>query len=133
MNLPPSDEVRRRGREGGDGALHVGGAAPVDEAVGDVGGKGRMRPSIRMAFGHHVGMPRETQMRAARTETGKEVLDIRCICILEDQALADEARLRQAIFQQGQGAAFVGVTDLQRMSSCSSGTGSVGVFFMEPA
>ena len=103
-----SDEVDGCGREGGDGTLHVRGAAPVDEAIGDVGGKGRMRPGIHMALGHHVGMPREAQMRRARAEAGKEILHIRRVRVLEDQALADEAGLRQAIFQQCQGAAFAG-------------------------
>ena len=93
-----SDEVDGRGREGGDGTLHVRGAAPVDEAIGDVGGKGRMRPGIHVALGHDVGMPREAQMRRARAEAGKEVLHIRRVRILEDQALADEASLRQADF-----------------------------------
>ena len=57
-------EVVERGRdEAGDAALHVGGAAPVEHAVGDLAAERRARPRALLAHRHHVGMAGKAQVR----------------------------------------------------------------------
>ena len=51
------------GNETGDGAFHIGGAAPVEPAVAFGRHKGRAVPRRFVAGGHHIGMAGEAQQR----------------------------------------------------------------------
>ena len=57
--------VERRRDLAGDRALHVDRAAAVEHAVVDVAGERRVRPRLRIAGRHHVGVAGEHQMRRA--------------------------------------------------------------------
>jgi len=48
----------------GDAALHVDGAAAIEEAVLDVAGERAMAPGALVARRHHVGMAGEGDVRA---------------------------------------------------------------------
>src|SRR3546814_14143429 len=57
------------GDEGGDGALHVDGAAPIEEIAAYLGREGAGRPAV--TGGDHIDMAGEGEMRGAsppRTE-----------------------------------------------------------------
>ena len=60
------------GDPGGDGALHVAGAAAIEHAVADVAGK-RAGAPIAVAGGNHVGMAGEADMRAGGADAGEQV------------------------------------------------------------
>jgi hypothetical protein len=83
---------RQRGDEGGDAGLHVRRAPAVDQPVGRLGRKGRMRPGCRIARRHHIGMAGKQQVLAARAARREQIVDrIAAAVALEAQAHADKA------------------------------------------
>ena len=60
----------------GQRALHVGGAAAEQQAVAHRGLEGIALPFFERAGGHHVGVPREAQHRAALAAGRPEVVDV---------------------------------------------------------
>ena len=107
LNLPAvCQEVDGGSGKGRDRTLHVGGATAEDEAIGNVGGKGRMRPALSMAFGHHIGVAGKTEMRSAGADAGEEIIDVGRAFVLEDQPVADEAVAREQVFEIGESAAL---------------------------
>ena len=61
--------------EGGDGPLHVGGAAAEQLAVLDRRGVGVDRPALARAFRHDIGVPCEAEVRGLLAEPRIEVVD----------------------------------------------------------
>src|SRR5262245_22062481 len=87
---------RRRHHPRRQAALHVGGAAPVDSAVDEIGAEGRMRPFGGVALGHDVGVTLEQKALAAPLLTEPRD-DVRAswsdLLDLELEPLLDEPRL----------------------------------------
>ena len=88
--------------------LHVGGAPAIEQAILDLGGKGFMFPIGLVAHGYYIGVAGKTQMRFRRSDAGKEIFNVWCFLILENQALADEAMAAQQIFKHSQRSALMG-------------------------
>jgi hypothetical protein len=55
--------IEAGGHRTGDRALHVDGAAAVEDVAGDVAAERRVAPGCRIAGRHHVGMARKADMR----------------------------------------------------------------------
>ena len=70
------EEGRDRGREGGDRALHVRGAAPPYPAVALVPGEGIEAPGVGLADRDHVGVAGEAEMRPPLADAGEEIVDV---------------------------------------------------------
>ena len=68
---PRLDVVERRRGEAGDGALHVGCAAAVEDAAGNLRGEGRMAPQRDVARRHDIDMAGESRDEAARRRRGR--------------------------------------------------------------
>ena len=102
-----SGQMIERSRDlASDGALHVHGAAAVQHAVSDVGGKRRVRPRFGVAGRHNVGVAGEHQMRPARADPGVEVFDVGGAGLRERHPVHREARPLERRFQKAQRAAF---------------------------
>ena len=101
-------ELHRGVGKGRDCALHVAGAAPEQFAVGDIAGKGRVRPVRNVAGRHHIGMTREYEMRRAATDFREQVVDIRRVRIRERHTMHLIACIAQNPAQRFQRAAFRG-------------------------
>src|SRR5438128_7748412 len=69
-------ELLGGGDHGGKSALHVGGAAAVEQPVADLRGKRVAAPLLERTRGHDVGVPGETQYRSLDSATRPEVLDV---------------------------------------------------------
>ena len=100
------DVIERGGDEAGDAALHVGRAPAIKNAVGNLRVERRMRPPAFLADRHDIGVPREAQMRRARTQARIEILHIRRAGFRHRQPVAGEARRLQHALEQRQRAAF---------------------------
>ena len=95
-----------RADEGGDPALHVSRAAPIETAIDDLSVKSAMRPGGHVAHWHHVGMAGETQVRAAITYTRKQIVDpLRALA--KGKPRADKTERRQLALKQVERAALV--------------------------
>ncbi len=68
-------EFRGRRDEGGNGALHVGGAAADELPVPDFGGEGIDRPLRSVSGRYDVRMPGKAEVRAARTDAREQIID----------------------------------------------------------
>lgn len=88
--------------------FHVGGAATVDVAALYLGGKGLKQPVSFIAGWHNISMAGKTQVRFSCTDAGKEIFDVGCVVVLEDQALTNKTILAEEIFEHSQGALFMG-------------------------
>jgi hypothetical protein len=68
----------QRGRHGrGEAALHVGGAAPPDLAVGDRAGERIEAPAACLSRRHDVGMASENEVGGRFAKAGVEIVDAR--------------------------------------------------------
>ena len=76
LGLAGGDGLRGGGDEGGDGGLHVDGAA-ADQSTPSTSrpSKGSVAPGRRVAHRHHVGVAGEAEVGALRSRAGVEVLD----------------------------------------------------------
>ena len=90
--------------EGGDGALHVGGAAAVEDAVPDLGAERIGGPAGGVAHGHDIRMASETEVRGRGPKPRIEVIDA-----LEGIAPGAEAERFQGAGQQILRAVVAGV------------------------
>ena len=99
-------EGRRDGT--GDAALHIHGAAAIEDPVADHGGERRICPGVEIARWNDVGVARETKMRLGLADARIQVFDVRRARLRERHAVAGEARSGEHGFEQRQGAAFVG-------------------------
>ena len=103
----PLAQVRRRRRhETGDAALHVAGAATVEDAVAELGAEGSGMPR-RIPRRHHVGVARETDMRCAGADAGEQV-GRRARRIAERQVGDGEAEFGQGLREHRLRPAIVG-------------------------
>src|SRR5258708_37566490 len=68
--------VEHRRDAAGNPALHVDGAAPVQETILYVARKRAMGPCALVARRHHVGMPGKGDVGSTVADTGIEVVDI---------------------------------------------------------
>ena len=86
--------------EGGDGALHVAGAAAIQDAVPYLGGKGVVAP-VRGTHRHYVGVAGEAEMPPAGAQARVQILDLPVFQAMdrEPQAFqcARQYRLRSTI------------------------------------
>ena len=98
-------ELLGGGDHGGKSALHVGGAAAVEQPVADLRGKRVAAPLLERTRGHDVGVPGETQYRSLDSATRPEVLDV-----AETQPL-DGKTGRSEPLHQDRLAAFIGGGD----------------------
>lgn len=64
------------GGKGGQGALHVYSATADQHPVDDLRSEGVMAPGAGVAYGHHIGVSGEAQVRAGRAPAGIEVFDL---------------------------------------------------------
>jgi hypothetical protein len=69
-------ETQRRGDHGGEAALHVAGAAPMQHAVADRPAEGVARPGARVSHRHDIGMAGDDEDRALAADPGVEILDV---------------------------------------------------------
>jgi hypothetical protein len=89
-----------RCHEGGDGALHVGGAAAEQLAVAQLGGERVGRPGRLVAHGNDVGVACEAEVAGTvAADAGIEVVDVRRVRRAECQAMAGEAEAFERILQ----------------------------------
>ncbi len=72
----PFDESDRRGGEGCDGAFHVGDAAAVDRALGELRAEGIEAPARGVSRRHDVGMAGKDEMRRRCPDPGVEILNV---------------------------------------------------------
>ena len=89
------DEACSGHGEGGDGGLHVGGAAAIEDAALDLGAEGIGGPAGRIAHRHDIRMACETEIGLRRSEARIEVVDA-----LEMMAPGAEAQRIQCVRQQ---------------------------------
>ena len=100
-------EVAERGRdEAGDAALHIDGAAAVEDAVANFTGERRHGPGFEIARRHDIGVSGEAEMRAARANARVEVLHIRRTGFRERHAVHGETAPLQHAGEILQRAAF---------------------------
>ena len=85
-----AQEARDRRDEGRDGALHVGGAAAIDMAVGDRGAERLDGPAPGVADRHDVGVAGEAEIGRRVAEARIEVVDA-LGAVAERQAVTGEA------------------------------------------
>ena len=90
---------QRRGDEGGDAALHVLGAAPVQHALLHHAAEWIVPPSLHRPRGHHIGMAGEEQAGRGRAAAGVEIVDGRRPVRGERHAPAGEAVGGEQILQ----------------------------------
>jgi hypothetical protein len=94
---PGADEGGGGDHGGGEPALHVGGAPPVDAAVHHLGPNGGQVQSGGIAFRHHVGMPFEEEAMPARRLLPDPPDDVRATrrhgLHFDPEALAPKPRL----------------------------------------
>jgi hypothetical protein len=83
---------RHRGRETGDRAFHVGGAAADEDAVPSRGGEGVGRPAGKIARRHHVGMAGEAEIAPSLAEPRIEVQHLVGAGLGEFDGLADKTQ-----------------------------------------
>ena len=122
------------GGKGRNGALHVGGAPAIEQAVLDFGGKGLVFPVGLVAHRHHVGVAGKTQMRLGRADAGEKIFNVGRVLVLEDQALADKAMAAQQVFKHGQRAALMGGDGAAADQVLQDGDGiGGGIFHGAPA
>ncbi len=103
---PRSQELRCRGEERGDAALHVDRPAAVEVAVGDLSAKGRMAPALGIAGRHDVGVAGKDQMRRPRADRGKQILDVGGARVRKHQSLRLKPGRSENIGEQVQRAAL---------------------------
>ena len=96
-------EARDGGHEGGNRPLHVGCAAAVQDAVAHLSGEGIVGPVGRIAFRHDIGMAGETEIRAAGSQPGVQVVDPMC-AVAKGKTAAGEAEALQCRLQDIQSA-----------------------------
>ena len=78
------------GGEGGDAALHVGGAAPNNFAIDNFAAERIDPPFLRVAGRHHIGMAGEQQKGRAVADAGVEIVDVRRAGFGKGQAMGVE-------------------------------------------
>src|SRR5581483_11882929 len=71
------DIIGGGGDEAGDGALHVGGAAPIELVTEELAAEGIDAPALGPPDRHHVGMAGEAEIAAAGADAGVEIVDRR--------------------------------------------------------
>ena len=86
----------------GDAALHVDGAAPVEETVLDVARERAMGPCALVARRHHVGMSGKGDVRGTVADTGIEIVDIGGTGFAEGDAVHLEAGALQDILEHAE-------------------------------
>src|SRR5207253_4214720 len=93
-------ELLGGGDHGGKSALHVGGAAAVEQPVADLRGKRVAAPLLERTRGHDVGVPGETQYRSEEhTSELQSRGHLVCRLLLEKKkakAAPDDARYMSA-------------------------------------
>ncbi len=70
------DKGLDRGDHGGERALHVRGAAPVEDAILNVWHEGRMAPSVFRTGRHHIRMTGEAEQRTLVAAHRPEIADL---------------------------------------------------------
>ena len=114
--------LRHGGDERGDAALHVAGAAAVEDAVAHFAGE-RVGLPVGGADRHHVGVAGEAEMRRAGADAGEQVVDLAVA-----QRRDGEAELAQRVGQHGLragiGRGYRGAAD-QRLGEREAGLGGL--------
>src|SRR6184192_1979897 len=85
-------ELLGGGDHGGQSALHVGGAAAVEQPVADLRGKRVAAPLLERTRGHDIRVSREAEDRRFGSVPRQEVLDIAKAQALDTEARGGEAR-----------------------------------------
>src|SRR6185437_8735523 len=93
---------QHRGDAAGDAALHVHGAAAIEQAVLDLARERAMAPRRLIAGGHYVGVPGKADMRRGRADPGIEVVDVGGAGLAEGDAMDLEAGRFQDIFEDSE-------------------------------
>ena len=123
------------GQHGGEAALHVCRAAPVQPAVLHGGLEGLGAPFLQRAGGDHIGMAGEAQHRAAAAAGGPEILDTAEAHLLDREAGRCEAvphQLLAAPVHRGHGGAgdqLLGQGQSVRILQCGDSRGGSGAQF----
>ena len=98
--------IDRGGDEGCHPALHVGGAAPKNRAIGDRRRERIEPPLCGIANRHYVSMAGKDEERRACAEAGVEVVDVRRSGFGKNNPMSREARLFQRRVQDAERAAI---------------------------
>lgn len=91
--------VGNRGHESGDRPFHIGRAAPVQDAVGNLACERIPSPGRAVADRHHVGVAGENEVRLFASQTGVQIVDRIGSRFFEGQTRADEAQRLQLRLQ----------------------------------
>ena len=91
--------LQHGGDAAGDAALHVDGAAAVEEAVLDLARERAMAPCGFVAGRHHVGMAGKGDVRRCVADAGVEIVDIGGAGLAEGDAVHLEACGFQEVFE----------------------------------
>ena len=113
-------------RRSRDAALHVDGAAPVEHAVGDLAGKGRVCPPASSPGGTTSVWPAKTSCGRARPDRGRRGSRRPACPAPRRSGAATEASRSRSPASSASAPPSAGVTERQRTSACISATESVG-------
>ena len=94
--------IKRCGSEGRDGTFHISGPSSIDLAIVNFGRERWIGPACFIAHWHHIGVTSKTQMRARCSDAREEIINVRCILILEHQTMRCETAACQKIFNNTQ-------------------------------
>ena len=125
-----AEKLRRRRREAGDRALHVGGAAADEHAVAHRRRERIARPGLARPGRHHVGMAGEAEIAPARADPRIEIEDrlgagsrkfLQLAAKAELRQLGGEMRQRAGIVRRDAGPRDQRLGQRQRVNRCGRG------------
>ncbi len=91
--------VQYGGNRAGDATLHVHRAAAIEHAVLDVPGECAVGPCRFVTGGHHVGVPREGDVRRLRADACIEIVDVGRAGFGEGDAMHLEPGIAEQLLQ----------------------------------
>ncbi len=104
--------IEHGGDRAGDAALHVDGAAAIEQTVGGVAVERRLRPRASSPAGTTSVWPAKVEVRCAGADARVEILDVGGARFAERDAMRGEAPGFQHIARAGQGRRLrAGVTE----------------------
>ena len=103
----PRDISAGGGGKGGDAPLHVGGAAPPDRAIGQLGRERIEPPFRRVAHRHDIGMAGKDEKGRTRADARIEIVDVRRARFRKNDPLRRKAGLFQRRLEDAERAAVV--------------------------
>src|SRR6202042_2717443 len=90
------------GDTAGDAALHVDGAAAIEQAVLHLAGERAVAPRAFVARRHHGGMAGKANVRTTVADPGIEVFDVRRAGLTEGDAMYRKAGRGEDSFQHAE-------------------------------